>query len=432
MMALRRILAGLVLACIALPGLAKDEAKLLKIGGIDVILRTTTANEVVAAELFIKGGTTAVPENMSVSIEGMALGVAAESGSMKYSKDEYQRKLAGMVSTIGGAGMNDYSTFSMRCVREHFKDTWAMFADVITSPRFDSIEVMKMKRNTITGIKSIRSNPDAFVGYLADSLYFQGHPYSRRPTIENVNAITENDLQAHFKNLFVKSRLLLVVVGNVSEDDLRAGIESSFASLPVGNFTTPILPEVNRPAAAVVVDKKLPTTYILGYYAAPGRMAPDYWPMVMATSALSDRLFEEVRTKRNLSYAPSAGLRPNKTSVGILYVSTTLPDSAVRVIFNTIQELKSVPMTEKQVKSQLAQFLTTVYLRDETNASQAEALGRYQLLTGSWENSLHVVEKVQQVTATDIQNAATKYMHGYNFAAVGKAEHIDKALLESK
>ncbi len=432
MMALRTTLAGLVLACIALTASAAEDAKMMKIAGIDVIQRTTTANEVIAVDLFIKGGLTVLPMTKSAALEGMALSVAAESGSMKYSKDDYQRKLASMVSSIGGSGGTDYSTFSMGCVREHFKDTWGMFTDVITSPRFDSIEVMKSKRSTITGLKSIRSNPDAFVSYLADSLYFQGHPYSHRPTIEDVNAITASDLESQFKSIFVKARLLLVVVGNVSESELTSLIESTLGSLPEGNYTEAALPEIHRPAAAVVVDKKLPTTYILGYYAAPNRVQSDYWAMVLATTALSDKLFEEVRTKRNLSYAPSAGLRPNRTSVGVLYVSTTMPDSAMHVIFNTIDDMKNAPMSAKDLKSQVAQFLTAVYLRDETNASQAEALGRYQLYTGSWKNSLHVVEDVQKVTSADIQTAAKTYMHNYNFAAVGKAEKIDKALLESK
>lgn len=432
MMALRQLLAGLVLASIVLPATAKEDAKMMKVAGIDVIMRRNTANEVVSAMLFVKGGTSALPPTMSTALEGMTLSVAAESGSMKYSKDEYQRKLASMVSSIDGGGGRDFSTLSLHCVREHFHDTWGLFADVITQPRFDSMEVIKDKRNSITAIKSIRSNPDAFVQYLADSVYFQGHPYSRRPTIEEVNAIGIDDLKKHFAEQLVKARLLLVIVGNITEDEVKHEVESTLASLPVGNYTAPVLPEIHRGASAVVVDKKLPTTYILGYFAAPNRMQSDYWPMVMAGTTLHDRLFEEVRTKRNLSYAPAAGLRPDMTCTGDLYVSTTLPDSTMRVIFRCIDSLQSVPMQDKELRSQVAQFLTVVYLADETDASQARRLGQYQLFTGSWENSLHVVENVQKITPADVERVAKQYIHNISFAAVGKAEKIDKSLLESR
>lgn len=440
----RTLLTVLAIACFAISGFAGEDSKLtltsssrettksMKIAGIDVILRHTTANEVVSAIMFIRGGTCVLPAGTSSAIEGMALKVASESGSSASSKEEYQRKLSGMVSTISGDGGRDYSKLSMRCVREHFADTWGLFSGVIAKPAFDSVEIMKDKRSTITGIKSIRSNPDAYVQYLGDSVYFQGHPYSQRPTVDEVNAITPDNLQAHFKSLFVKARLLLVVVGNVTEADLKQLIESSLAKLPDGTFKAPKLANVSRAASAVIADKKLPTTYILGGYAAPNRRQPDYWAMVMANTTLSDRLFTEVRVKRNLSYAPSAFLRPDEITVGGVYVSTTQPDSAMRVIFRCIDSLQNVPMTDKEVKSQVAQFLTTVLMRDETNAGQAEALGRYQLMTGNWENSMHVVENFQKLTPKDIQTVAKKYMHNFTFAAVGKAENISKALLESR
>src|ERR1035437_5568528 len=133
---IRTLLTVLAITCLAISGFAGEDSKLtltsssrettksMKIAGIDVILRHTTANEVVSAIMFIKGGTCVLPAGTSSAIEGMSLKVAAESGPASSSKEEYQRKLSSMVSTIAGGGGRDYSTLSMRCVREHFADTW--------------------------------------------------------------------------------------------------------------------------------------------------------------------------------------------------------------------------------------------------------------------------------------------------------------------
>jgi hypothetical protein len=41
----------------------------------------------------------------------------------------------------------------------------------------------------------------------------------------------------------------------------------------------------------------------------PSMTSPDIYPMYVASSLLRDRVFEEVRVKRNMSYAPDAFLR---------------------------------------------------------------------------------------------------------------------------
>ena len=54
---------------------------------------------------------------------------------------------------------------------------------------------------------------------------------------------------------------------------------------------------------------------------------------------LSDRLFEEVRTKRNLTYAVQAGLSQRAANYGILYVTAVDPANTLPVM---LAELTSV------------------------------------------------------------------------------------------
>src|SRR5882762_2211262 len=52
----------------------------------------------------------------------------------------------------------------------------------------------------------------------------------------------------------------------------------------------------------------------------------------VASSLLRDRVFEEVRVKRNLSYAPDAFLRSQSANIGGLYVTAVDANQAVRVM----------------------------------------------------------------------------------------------------
>jgi hypothetical protein len=52
--------------------------------------------------------------------------------------------------------------------------------------------------------------------------------------------------------------------------------------------------------------------------------------MEVAAAMLRDRVFEEVRVKRNLSYAPSAFLSSQGANVGGIYVTRSMQTSDAR------------------------------------------------------------------------------------------------------
>src|SRR5579883_1402289 len=109
---MKKIFIAIICVVAMRSGFGQTAAHKFTVGGIDVVLQPTTANEVISGILFIKGGTSYLPSNETVAIEQLSLGVAAESGSTKYTKDDYQKKLNRMVSTISGSGGQDYSTMS--------------------------------------------------------------------------------------------------------------------------------------------------------------------------------------------------------------------------------------------------------------------------------------------------------------------------------
>jgi predicted Zn-dependent peptidase len=242
------------------------------------------------------------------------------------------------------------------------------------------------------------------------------------------------DLIAQWKKDFVKARILVVVVGPVERAEIEKLIHSTLASLPAGSYQDPMLPEAagNAARSLTTVKKKIPTTYIIGRCGAPSRKSPDYWPYAMYVTALQDDLFEEVRTKRNLSYAPAAQWDPSRIATSGIYVSTTKPDSAVGVMLRTIDRYQTSPITEKLLKGHVASWMTSLGKREEGVSSQAEALGRYQIYTGDWKNAFSIIDNISRVTPADVERVADRYMHKFSYAMVGDVDQIDKALYESK
>jgi predicted Zn-dependent peptidase len=163
-------------------------------------------------------------------------------------------------------------------------------------------------------------------------------------------------------------------------------------------------------------------------FTAPSITSPDIYPMYVASSLLRDRVFEEVRVKRNLSYAPDAFLRTQAANIGGIYVTAVDANQAVRVMLNEMTRLQREPIGKEDITAVIAQFLTTYYIGQETNAAQGAGLAQYELIGGGWRNSLQFLEKLQAVTPADVQRVAQKYMHNIRFVVLGNPTAIDKTV----
>jgi zinc protease len=299
-------------------------------------------------------------------------------------------------------------------------------------PTFPAAEVQIVRGQMIDAAKRRADDPDQYLNYLADSLFYVGHPYSVvvSGTQTSLASINPEALAAWHKQRMTKENLLIVVVGNVSQADLTSKIQSAFGSLPATGGKAPAL----RAMAAitpelVVVERPLPTNYITGFFAAPSLTDPDYVAFRAATDMLGDRLFEEVRTKRNMTYAVAAGLETRSANRGRLYVTAVDPDTTVKVIFSTVKQLQNNPPSAATVAENLNASLTNYLLGQETNMGQAAALGLWELAGGGYQNYAKFINDYKRVTAADIQRVAKKYMQRGRFVVIGDPKKVTRTVL---
>ncbi len=401
------------------------------VNGLHVILKRTPNKPVVALDLFVQGGLTAAADQPP-GIENLAVRVAVSGGTQAHPRDTFTSAIEAMGSGINASAGRDASTFSMGCVRPYFNDTFALFAEVLTQPAFDPQQLEVERARVIEGIKSIEDNPDAFVSDLVSRAHFQNHPYAQRVegTVEAAQALTREQLQAYYGKLLQRERLLLVVVGDIDRPTLEKAITDHLANLPTGAGPAPAPPAVPPRSSSLEVANKpnLPTNYILGYYNAPAADHPDYVPLLVTSSILRDRLFEEVRTRRNLTYAVSSGVGNRKVNLGYLYVTTVDPKTTLPVMMEEVRKLAEEPLDPKVLKDIVEVFLTRHYMGQETNNAQAETLASYELLSDDWSRSLVFLDTVKTVTPEDVQRIASTYMKDIHWAFVGKPDAADPAV----
>lgn len=422
---------SLVAAAVVLSG-TTVQAQVTKfdVAGIPVILKPITANDVVAMRLYIKGGSASLtPAN--AGIEAMML-AASTQGTAKYNKDAFAALSTETGTNINSQSTMDYSVLTMQGVRQNWGKAWDLFTEAAVHPTFPAAEVEIVRGQMVDAATRRSDDPDSYLTYLADSLFYAGHPYAvvAGGTVTSLKGINRDALAAWHKTRMTKENIVIVVVGNVSRADLTNKIRASFGGLPATGGKAAAVSSVSSVTPElVVIERPLPTNYITGYYATPSLTDPDYAAFRAATDMLGKRLFEEVRTKRNMTYAVGAGLETRVANRGRLYVTAIDPDTTVKVIFSTVKALQNNPVTAETVAENLNVSLTAYLLGQETNMGQADALGLWEVNGGGWQNYEKFIANYKAVSPADIQRVAKQYMQHGRFVAIGDPKKITRTVL---
>jgi zinc protease len=396
------------------------------VAGVRVILRQNNANNVVAANLYLLGGSRQITER-SAGIEPVLLEVS-DRGTRRYPKNALRRAMSRLGSEIVVAPRADWTMFGIRSSTEVFDSTWAIFADRVMHPTLAKSEVSLVKAQYLSGIRQRRDDPEALADYLADSITFVGHPYAVS-VVGNENSIQALDsasLREYHRSQLVTSRMLLVVVGNIDRPHIERLVTQSIGQLPRGNYKWEAPPRIPELQTALVIERRqLPTNYILGYYSGPLANGRDYQALRVATSVLTGRMFAEIRSRQSLTYDVHAPFIDRAATAGGLFVSTVSPDTTLKLMRAAINDLQQGTLDPAGLRQLEEQFITEYFLDNETNAAQADFLARAQLYGGDYREAERFVDTLKSITPADVQRVARKYMKGFRFAYVGDPSKLN-------
>lgn len=397
-----------------------------EVNGLKVLLKRREGSLTVAAGLFFRGGSKNITAE-NAGIESLMLASATEA-SVNYPRERMRSELSRMGTKVGSGVNSDYSTLSLISTRTYFDKSWDIFTDVALHPSFTKEVVDLTQSQMLAGLRSVTDDPDSHLQRLQEKVAYSGHPYANRAegTAETVARLTPEDLKAYHQKLMETSRMLLVIVGDLDLAQVKAKVTASFGKVARGNYQSNATPQLAFDKSTLeVTTRDLPTNYVQGLFAAPPLTSPDIYPMRIAAAILRDRVFEEVRVKRNLSYAPFAFLNSQAANVGGIYVSAVDANQATQVMLDEMAKLQHEPISQDDIKSVTAQFLTTYYLGQETNAAQAGELAQAELIGGGWRSSTEFLNRLRAVTPADVQRVAEKYFRNIRFVVLGDPRKVD-------
>jgi zinc protease len=421
---MNRLMVALALLASSLGAQSDTATVTYVVNGVRVIQRRTTAS-IVVANLYLLGGvrqTTA----QTAGIENFLLEVS-DRGTEKYPRDLLRRAKARTGSEIDVEPGEDWTLVGVRTTTGELDSTWAIAADRLMHPTLDSGDVEFVREQMVSAVRQRVDSPDATLDYLSDSIAYAGTPYALSPvgTEGSLARISRAELRGYERDQMVTSRMLLVIVGNVSRAKVEALVGSTIGKLPAGKYVW-TMPDTmpTRPSDVVFDQRPLPTNYIQGFMNGPPPNSPDAPALRVASAVLSGRMFAEIRSRRNLTYAVSASFRDRGLTSMELYVTTTSPDTTVALMSEQVHELQDGEIETERLRPLVQQFITEYFLNNETITAQADFLARNQLYRGDFRAGARFVSDLKAVTGADVRRVARAYFKNVRWAYVGDPSRI--------
>jgi zinc protease len=121
----------------------------------------------------------------------------------------------------------DQSVFSMDALKSNLDKSLDLFTDVLQNPVFPQKELDRLKQEQILNIKQEQAQPVLMgLRILPKLLYGEKHAYGMPFTgsgyEESVKSISRNDLQKYYQDWFAPNNATLLVVGDISKEELKA------------------------------------------------------------------------------------------------------------------------------------------------------------------------------------------------------------------
>ncbi len=245
------------------------------------------------------------------------------------------------------------------------------------------------------------------------------HPY-KRPTIgyeQDIRNLTRKDVQQFFDTYYVPSNITIALVGDVNPKQVKELAQAYFGRFKA-KPSPPKLKAVEPKQTEVrEVELKLPSQpWYLEAYHRPAITHPDNVIYGLIGSLLSDgrtsRLYSSLVEKQQLALNAQgfSGFPGDKYPNLMLFYALTAPNRTVEQVATglraEIEKLKTEPVSAIELERVKTQAKAGLLRSLDSNSGMAQLLMEYEVKTGSWRNLFKELERLDAVTAADVQRVA--------------------------
>ncbi|MGB9667703.1 MAG: M16 family metallopeptidase [Thermosulfidibacteraceae bacterium] len=342
-------------------------------------------------------------------------------GSKNYSSKDIAEKLDFMGVDYSVSVSRDYATIYFRTLTDYLDDTLKIVADVIQNPTFPQEEFNRVKKEIISDI--IKSEEDP--GYVASKtfsskVYGKNHPYGYPVygNVDSVEAISRDDVINFYREHYKPIGSRLIVVGNISKDNLIKILEKYFSGWNGVSEGIPPEPEIRSESGTFTVLKNTAQATVIIGHPCVRRSNPDFIKLVVANqvfggSGLTSRLFERIREKGGYAYSVYSYVDPTYYTGSFKIVFQTENSRVKSAITEVIEELRRFVkggVTSEELSMAKSYLIGSFPLKLDTNGKIADYLAFVSFYNLAKDYLVRYPKEIESVTIEDVREVVKKYI----------------------
>jgi zinc protease len=276
--------------------------------------------------------------------------------------------------------------------------------------------------------QSVLAPPYGKFFYMLQQKSFSAHPY-QRPTIgsiEDLDAATLENVQKFHATYYRPDNATLIVVGDFDPKQFDAWVDKYFAPIEKPNLALPRVqtkePDRTGEKRFTEYGANVPLPGVGITYLVPSEKSDDAPALIMLDVILSQgrssRLYQSLIYQQQVAQSANANA-DLKEDIGLFELTAIVaagkkPEEAEAALRAEVKKLQDAPVSAAELEKAKNQVITSDLRQRETNLGKSQTLGGAAVLLGDPNRVNTDLDRLQAVTAADVQRVASKYLTDAN------------------
>ncbi len=387
-----------------------------------VILKKDVSTDLVVFDLIVKTGT------LTENINGISYLTSKSLLTGTYDKD--REELVGFLENDGGnfkvIPSVQYNIIRVTVPSSAISTALKFFEEILSYSTFSEVE--KEKKFILDEIKAKKDNPQVASDELLYSKLYSGTPYANpvEGTEESVSSITREDVISYFKKWYVPNNMILIVVGNFNDELIKTDFVKGLRPKKLDSVSLMFEDYLS----SIYKEHKYTDLYYIniGFRTVPA-VSKDYIKLKMLSGLLgqgpSSRLYEELRGKQGLAYRLETR-NPTIKDTGLfnILILTKEMDKAIEEALKQVELVKNELVSSSELEEVKSRVKGYYAINHQKSYDKAEYLGLYELVGRGYTYDEQFVKDVDEVSSSDLQYAANKYLVDPVISVVGPINDV--------
>jgi zinc protease len=348
-------------------------------------------------------------------------------GAKKYGPGELDK-----VMEANGGSNNAYTTRDVTVYQDWFPKSAMELIFDIEGDRIRNLslepEKVKSEREVVASERRL-SVDNENNGVLDEQLWatsYIAHPY-QWPVVgwmSDIEHWTSDDLKHHFEMGYAPNNATMVVVGDVSPEEVfrlcEKYIEPISSHAPPPPVTTVEPEQLGERRVIVHKESQLPLL-MLGYH-IPKTSDPDFYALnilrVILFRGESSRMYQRLVDQDQIALDVTSVVEPAFDPTMIEVIAQPKqgvdPQTCEKAIYTELEKAKSTGVSDTELQKGKNIRLVEFYKQMQTISQRANTIGTYEVFFGDYQKLFDVAKNYSAVTKEDVQRVAKLYFGANN------------------